>query len=518
MSETGSMEDLSTGLKIVDLGVIEYEECLEIQKKMVEDRLAGRVPDSLLIVSHPPVVTIGKSGNLEELTVPHEEVVAQGIKICRSDRGGKSTFHGPGQIIVYPIIRIREKDLQSYVRTLLHVVSSLLVDLGLRPHLKKGAPGVWIDDRKIASIGISVKRWVSYHGIALNVNTDLSGFGIIHPCGVVGGAVTSLQKELGSEQNLPFIRERFLEHFQRAFGYSKQLQPGNKRFPGWLTVKAKDFHPSSRVGRIVRASQLETVCQSAKCPNLGECYRNGTATFMILGRNCTRNCRFCAVDHGIPESCDSDEPARVALAVKQMGLDYVVVTSVTRDDLEDGGAIQFVETILKVRDAVPQAKIEVLVPDFQGNHKAIDTVCRAAPDVFNHNLETVVRLSELVRPQAEYRRSLDVLTRAASHGIVVKSGLMLGMGEGRLEIEQTLCDLRGAGCTSITLGQYLAPSSRHFPVARYLSPDEFTELASLARSLSFSSVVSGPLVRSSYHARQSWITKVCSPDPIGAAL
>jgi lipoic acid synthetase len=490
-------------LEIIDLGLLDYEECLEIQKKMVQDRINDKISDSLLMVSHPPVVTIGKSGSFDELTIPSNELPEQGIQLCRTDRGGKSTFHGPGQLIAYPIIKLKEKDVHRYVQTLLNVISGVLIDVNLRPELKPGAPGVWVNNRKIGSIGISLKKWVAYHGIALNVNTDVSCFKVINPCGVVGEEITSIKDELGMEQDVHSISERFIDQFKRAFGYSMPERK-KSRYPDWLKIPVKHFDESEKVDQIIQTLNLETVCQSAKCPNIGECYSNGTATFLILGRYCTRNCLFCAVEHNLPKVCDPSEPLRVAKAVKQMALDYAVVTSVTRDDLEDGGADQFVKTIDCIRKTVPDTKIEVLVPDFKGSQQSINRVCLAAPDVFNHNLETVSRLSSLVRPQADYQRSLDVLKRAANHRIRVKSGLMLGMGETREEVEETLHDLREAGCTSLTIGQYLSPSSTHFPVARYVAPEEFTEWIHIGKSMAFESVVASPLVRSSYNAHLAY--------------
>jgi lipoic acid synthetase len=248
--------------------------------------------------------------------------------------------------------------------------------------------------------------------------------------------------------------------------------------------------------------QLATVCQSAHCPNQGECFDRGSATFMILGTRCTRRCRFCAVDKGIPHAPDAREPKRVARAVQQLGLTHAVITSVTRDDLPDGGAAQFAGTIQQIRQQCPGVSVEVLVPDFNGAIPALDTVCAARPDVFNHNLETVPRLYAKVRPLADYRRSLGILSTAAGRGLMAKSGLMLGLGETKNEIKKTLMDLKYAGCMLLTLGQYLAPSQDHVPVARYVPPQEFEMWAEIARGMGFTSVAAGPLVRSSYRAEE----------------
>ena len=246
---------------------------------------------------------------------------------------------------------------------------------------------------------------------------------------------------------------------------------------------------------------LNTVCRSAKCPNRGECYASGTATFMVLGTACTRNCRFCAVDPVRPEPSDPGEPARVAEAASRMGLRHVVVTMVTRDDLPDGGASHVVETIAALR-TLPGVRVEVLVSDFQGDEAAIDAVAHARPDVFNHNVETVPRLYAEVRPQADYARSLAVLARvgAVAPDVPTKSGLMVGLGETPDEVEAVLADLRAAGVGIVTIGQYLRPSAAHLPVTEFVTPAVFDRYAATARALGFAAVASAPFVRSSYHA------------------
>jgi lipoic acid synthetase len=258
------------------------------------------------------------------------------------------------------------------------------------------------------------------------------------------------------------------------------------------------------VRRTLREQRLNTVCESARCPNRGECYGCGTATFMILGEHCTRNCRFCSVPHGDPPPVDKDEPRRLAVAVRRWGLSYVVATSVTRDDLPDGGAAQFVAVIDAVGALPGHPPVEVLVPDFAGNPAAVDDVTQAGPAVFAHNVETVPRLYPRVRPGADYERSLAVLRRAAANGLTTKSGLMLGLGEKRHELERVFAELAAVGVRSLTLGQYLRPTTEQLPVERYLPPDEFAELADLARNAGIDSVLSGPLVRSSYRAAQTY--------------
>jgi lipoyl synthase len=282
--------------------------------------------------------------------------------------------------------------------------------------------------------------------------------------------------------------------------------PPAGRKPDWLKRRLPTGETFNQVREIIEAGRLHTVCQEAKCPNIWECYSHRTATFLIMGERCTRNCRFCAVTPGAPEPFDPQEPARVAEAVERMGLKYVVVTSVTRDDLPDGGAAHFAATIEAIRRRLLQVEIEVLIPDFQGERTSLETVLRARPNVLNHNIETVPRLYPLVRPQADYRRSLELLRRAAEFApaIPTKSGLMLGLGEQPEEIRQALEDLRNAGCRILTLGQYLQPSPGHMSVEAYVPPEEFDAWRKAALTMGFSEVASAPFVRSSYHARESF--------------
>jgi len=325
--------------------------------------------------------------------------------------------------------------------------------------------------------------------------------------------------------------------------------------PLWLRAKAPSGADYEEVRRLVESARLHTVCQSADCPNIGECWRARTATFMILGNTCTRDCRFCAVDHGTPEAADRDEPRRVAEAVAHLKLKHAVITSVTRDDLPDGGASTFAETIKVIHDGVPGCTVEVLIPDFQGDWEALKTVLDAAPEVLNHNVETVERLYPLIRPQAVYGRSMELLRQVTGYRLQViertsprpsperrggqetspqpsperrggletspqppptrrgsmrtKSGLMVGVGETWEEVVQTIRDLRAVECDMLTIGQYLAPSKDHMPIARYYAPEEFAELKRIGLEMGFEHVESGPLVRSSYHAAEA-----LSPQPI----
>ena len=274
-----------------------------------------------------------------------------------------------------------------------------------------------------------------------------------------------------------------------------------RRLPAWLKRTLPAGNANFFTQSLIDDLKLETVCESAKCPNRPECWSRRSATFMVMGNLCTRPCGFCSVPKGTPEALELDEPARVAEAARRLGLKHVVITSVTRDDLPDGGAAHFVDCIRAVRE-LTGAAVEVLTPDFGGNAAAIDAVIDAAPEVFNHNLETVPRLYRKVRGRADYRRSLDLLERVKrrSPKLVTKAGLMLGIGETVGELFEVLADLRTIDCDVLTLGQYLAPTLKHIPVARFLPPEEFDDLAQRARLMGFKQVVAGPFVRSSYHA------------------
>ncbi len=275
------------------------------------------------------------------------------------------------------------------------------------------------------------------------------------------------------------------------------------RKPDWIRVRAGDNEHTMRIKRLLRENGLHSVCEEAACPNLGECFSHGTATFMIMGDICTRRCPFCDVSHGRPKPLDTAEPEHLAQAIAELKLRYVVVTSVDRDDLRDGGAGHFAACIQAIRRETPDTRIEILVPDFRGRvTPALQALATNPPDVFNHNLETVPRLYRQARPGADYHGSLDLLRqfKSASPNVPSKSGLMLGLGETIEEVEQTLRDLRDHDCDMLTLGQYLQPSRDHLPVARYVAPDEFDSLAATAKQLGFASVASAPLVRSSYHA------------------
>jgi lipoic acid synthetase len=274
------------------------------------------------------------------------------------------------------------------------------------------------------------------------------------------------------------------------------------RKPAWLKVKAPGGENYAHVRRVMRSLRLNTVCEEAHCPNVGECWEHRAATFMILGDVCTRNCAYCAVAHGTPQTLDADEPRRLAEAVATMGLAYVVVTSVDRDDLPNGGAEQFAAVVRETRLRLPETAVEVLIPDFKGSARALKIVVDAKPDILNHNLETVHRLYRLARPGGRYDRALELLARAKAMdpAIPTKSGLMVGLGEEWDELLGAMRDLRAVGVDLLTIGQYLRPSQSHLPVARFYTPEEFAELGRVGREMGYRHVESGPLVRSSYHA------------------
>jgi lipoic acid synthetase len=303
---------------------------------------------------------------------------------------------------------------------------------------------------------------------------------------------------------------RFADRAQRGAAKTARIpikivptQPPRK--PRWIRARSLGHPEVGRLKTLLRAHHLNTVCEEASCPNIGECFSHGTATFMIMGRLCTRRCPFCDVAHGRPLALDPDEPENLARAIATMGLKFVVITSVDRDDLRDGGAAHFVACINAVRRHTPSTSVEILVPDFRGRmERALEELDRAPPDVFNHNLETAPRLYKAARPGADYRHSLELLRQFKSRRpeVPTKSGLMVGLGETNDEIAGVMRDLRAHGCDMLTIGQYLQPSRHHLPVKRFVTPDEFTDFARLGHQMGYRNVASGPMVRSSYHAEQ----------------
>jgi lipoic acid synthetase len=505
---------------------LEYEAACRLQEDLAAARAQEAIGDTLLLVQHPPVITVGRGGGWQDILAPAPLLQQEGVRVLPSDRGGRATYHGPGQLVAYPILKLPDDDLLAYLRRLEEVVIRVLVGYGLAAGRAEGHPGVWLNGNKIAAIGLAVRQGITRHGVALNVAPNMAHFRLLVPCGIADHGVTSMAHELGRAVDLDVVSRQFVAAFGQVFDCqvawaesgTLPLNGGRDDAPGeeegagsqprwlWRRVSPESEAAVARMADLLDGLALHTVCQEARCPNLAECFGRGTATFLILGDRCTRGCRFCAVGHGRPAPPDPGEPQRVAEAAARLGLRHVVLTSVTRDDLPDGGAGHFAVAIQALRRDLPAAAVEVLIPDLKGSHAALELVLQARPDVLNHNVETVPRLYRTVRPRADYRRSLALLARAKAlyPGLVTKSGLMLGLGERTAEVIQVLHDLRRVGCDLLTLGQYLQPTEHQLPVARYVSPDEFTVYGEKARAMGFRGVASGPLVRSSHRAEALW--------------
>jgi lipoyl synthase len=523
------------------LGRVEYREADDLQRALHH----RSIHEHLLLLEHPHTYTLGTRADPEHVLVPPADV---GAELVRTDRGGDVTYHGPGQLVGYPIVTLPEwrdgaPDVVAHVRRLEAALIDALATFGIDAHREGGFSGVWVGDEKIAAIGVKVAGMRTRHGFALNVDPDLSMFGHIVPCGIRDRGVTSMARVLATPPVMHDVTDAVtaavaehlgfdaverqdvvwhqvpddLSAFSRgepagapvrllgrlaAAGVEAPAPDPTFRRPDWMKVKA-DLGPGYReTQRLMKEGGLHTVCQEAGCPNIFECWADRTATFMILGERCTRACGFCLVDTRKPQPLDLEEPGRVADAVATLGLAHAVVTSVARDDLTDGGASGFVATIDAIRRRTPATTVEVLIPDCKGDATALDAIFTARPDVLNHNLETVARLQRAARPSASYARSLSLLGRAKAAGLVTKSGIILGMGEETHEVEGALVDLRSVGVDVVTIGQYLRPSAAHLPVVRWWTPDEFAAIGDFARDIGFVHVESGPLVRSSYHARK----------------
>jgi lipoyl synthase len=523
------------------LGRVDYQEADALQRALHERTLE----DYLLLLEHPHIYTLGSRATLDHVLVSPASV---GARLVRTDRGGDVTYHGPGQLVGYPIVTLPGwqdgiQDVVGYVRHLEAALIGALADLGISATRHQRLTGVWVGDDKVAAIGVRVARGRTRHGFALNVDPDLAMFDHIVPCGISDKGVTSLARLLGTAPTMRTVLDTVVAHFAAAFGYPDverqdlawrpprdtvvvastepeapagahlirlaqagvELPPEDPRFarPAWMRVRAEMGDNYRATERLLRTLALNTVCEEAGCPNIYECWADRTATFMILGERCTRACGFCLVDTRRPGPLDEQEPSRVADAVATLGLAHAVVTSVARDDLSDGGAAMFAATIRAIHARTPGTRVEVLIPDCKGDADSLATIFDARPDVLNHNLETVARLQRAARPNAGYARSLAVLARAKGAGLLTKSGLILGLGEHEHEVRGAITDLRAVGVDTLTIGQYLRPSNRHLPVARWWHPDEFATLREFARGLGFAHVEAGPLVRSSYHARRA---------------
>jgi lipoic acid synthetase len=529
-------------LRVRWLGRVRYRDAHALQHAL----FTQSPDDHLLLLEHPHVYTLGVRADVGHVLVPPASV---GAELVKTDRGGDVTYHGPGQLVGYPILTVPGKrgggmaDTVAYVRSVEQLVIDSLTDLGLTGTGRlDDYPGVWVDPdgpdpRKICAIGVKLSRGRTMHGFALNVDTDMAYFSHIVPCGIADRPVTSLAAEgvnasmrdvvdavsagaaarwgtAGWERQDVAWRHRpeDLAPFTRRGGRTEvRLQEAGvtsglaiaERKPPWLRANARMGPDYLRLKRTMRELSLVTVCEEAGCPNIFECWADGTATFMINGERCTRACGFCLVDTHHPEPLDVDEPERVAEAVERMRLSFAVVTAVARDDLDDGGAGAFAHTICAIRRRRPGTQVEVLIPDCKGNPDALGTVFAARPDVLNHNIETVARLQRAVRPSASYARSLAVLARAKAAGLTTKSGLIVGMGEADDEVRGALADLRGVGVDIVTIGQYLRPTADHLPVVKWWPPEAFDGWRDHGHSLGIRHVEASPLTRSSYHARQA---------------
>ena len=517
------------------LGRVGYDEAWALQRGLH----AHSARNHLLLLEHPHVITMGPRAEQAHVLV---DPAAAGAEMCRTDRGGDVTYHGPGQLVGYPILTLggpRAGGLgaaAAYVESLEDLLIEVLADLGLRGagRLERHR-GVWLDatgvrPRKIAAIGVRVRRGRTLHGFALNVDPDLSWFGRIVPCGIREHPVTSLIAE-GVVVTMPEVVDAVATRAAQQWGTggwdradvaapsgrrrrpevadvaavanesrALEISVAAGRKPSWMRVVARTGPEFRRIKSHMRDLDLVTVCEEAGCPNIYECWEQGTATFMLGGERCTRACGFCLIDTRRPEPLDPDEPERVATAVARMELDHAVVTAVARDDVSDGGAAHFAACIRAIRRLRPSVTVEVLIPDCKGDATALATIFDERPDVLNHNIETVARLQRTVRPSAGYARSLAVLARAKDAGLTTKSSIMVGLGETAAEVTEALADLAGVGCDIVTIGQYLRPSSSHLPVMRWWRPEEFETLAEIGRELGIGHVESSPLTRSSYHA------------------
>ena len=533
-------------LRVRWLGRLPYLEAWDLQKALWNGRVEGRADDYLLLLEHPPVYTVGRNGDGSNLLVDPKSLAAAGAELHFVDRGGDITFHGPGQLVGYPILKLDDpKQVVPYVRQLEQVLIDTLADFDVESWREEGLTGVWTELGKVAAIGVRVSRQVTMHGFALNLDPNMDFFGRMNPCGITDRPVTTLSKLRGRRVSLEEAIGAFIPRFENAFGTSgtevqlgaysrgqdaisafeidRLLEAGtfskerhekkpliiNGRLPGepprpeWMKVTARMDENYLSLKKLMRNLDLHTVCEEAGCPNIYECWGSGTATLMILGDKCTRACGFCNVTTGRPTEFDELEPFRAAQAIKSMGLSHAVITSVNRDDLADGGAGIFAATIRETRRIHPECEIEVLIPDLKGDPVALETILAERPEVLNHNTETVLRLQREVRTSANYGRSLALLGRAEAANLVVKSGLIVGMGETTEEVLGALADLRAVGVDIVTIGQYLRPTPWHRPIHRYVHPDEFRRYRDFGREIGLPHIESGPLVRSSYHAKSS---------------
>ena len=528
-------------LQIRWMGKVRYRDALAVQQAINKYERG----DYLLLLEHHPVYTMGIRASLENLKTDPEII---GAELEEANRGGDITFHGPGQLVGYPLLKLEGKrgggmaDTAAYVHEIENLLIETCRDLGIEDTGRiERYPGVWVnpngsEPRKIAAIGVRLNKARTMHGFALNVNPDMTFYDHIVPCGITEYGVTSLEKE-GIDATMREVVDLISEKAEKLWSQKKAIradvlwshetngdktltqididQTGKRRKPEWMKVKLETGPEFRRLKKLMEEKQLVTVCEEAGCPNIFDCWNDGTATFMIGGERCTRACGFCLVDTRKPNPLDIHEPRRVAAAVSEMGLSHAVVTSVARDDLKDGGAEHFATTINMIRETNPETKIEVLIPDFKGDPESLKTIFEARPDVLNHNIETVPRLQRQVRPSAGYARSLSVLARANKANLITKTSLIVGLGEQESEIDECLVDLAAIGCDIVTIGQYLRPSPQHLPVKEWVNPSAFKRWKKIGENLGISHVEASPLTRSSYHARQALESTSSMPVSIG---
>lgn len=511
--------------------------------------------DYVLLFEHPPTYTRGVRTQSENFLVPLDALDAV---VVDADRGGDVTFHAPGQVVAWAIRTVADDPSagKAHVHALEDAVIATVRGVDATHSLGEigrldGYPGVWahLEGRptKIAAVGVRTQRndrdvRRTLHGVALNVDVDLGGFAKINPCGIVdkpvgslrslGLAVSALEVEerLGEELSLQFGDTLSVARVDRSVSSTSSERPLLRRLrkagvdpdagisirsrkPDWLRIEAHMGPEYQALRTLNEDLRLVTVCEEAGCPNIFECWAEGTATFMVNGERCTRACGFCLIDTRKPLALDPSEPERVAEAVVRLGLAHAVITCVARDDLADGGAGAIGETVRAIRRRSPSTNVEVLISDLKGDVASLELIFAAQPDVINHNIETVARLQRAVRPSAGYARSLTVLARSVAAGFTTKSGMMVGLGETRDEVVETLADLSAVGVSIATIGQYLRPTEQHLPVARWWEPAEFDELATIGEGLGLRHVQASPLTRSSYHAKKalSDATPVAAP-------
>jgi lipoic acid synthetase len=550
-------------LRVRWLGRVPYREALAVQTSLFEHG-RGR---HLLLLEHPHVFTHGVRSDLSVNL--RCEPAAVGAELVPVKRGGDITYHGPGQLVGYPIVNVDNRlGASAHVCNVEGLIIDALAELGL-PNAGRlaGFAGVWLDvdtpgvePRKICAIGVRLARGRTMHGFALNVTTDMAYLREhIVPCGIADRPVTSLAEEgidvsmrdvvdvvarlaadrwadgslerqdvawkhaadgrdlsafsrgEGPGEKVTLVSERAAARLQDA-GVTSGLSIETRK-PEWLRPKVELGEGVTTLRKTIRELGLVTVCEDAGCPNLSDCWSDGTATFMVLGERCTRACGFCLVDTNKPLAPEADEPERIAEAIDRMALDHVVLTMVARDDLADGGMAHVAACVDAVRRRRPGARVETLISDAKGDAASLDLLFAARPDVLNHNVETVARLQRAVRPSAGYARSLSVLSRAKAAGLTTKTGFMVGLGETDDEIVGCLADLADLGVDIVTIGQYLRPTSHHLPIVRYAEPPEFDRWKQVGEAFGIGHVEASPLTRSSYHAKAA-ADAVTVPVPV----